>query len=251
LYDSTRIFSKEKSKIMKPKKLLLFFSAFAIISFQSCAPAYIPNRVNSPMFKNAGEITGEISVGQSGFDPQIAVAVTDHIAVMANGSFALPQSDNVDSLDFHRHSFFEGGLGYYKKLDDRRFFEIFGGFGKGTVDTYWENGAIISDVRVKSTYNRFFIQPTIGMSNRVVDLGFTNRFVLVQMNVDDQYLNNYVINNYDYFWEPAFTFRVGGPNVKFSTQVGFSIPVNQMSENSYEHRWFMASLGMQMRLNRK
>jgi len=233
---------------MKINNLLFPLMFGIIIAFQACSPAYIPNRVNSPMFKNAGEMTGEISVGQSGFDPQIALAVTDHIAVMANGSFALPNSDN-DSTSYNRHSFFEGGLGYYQQLDDKKFFEFFGGFGRGTVDSYWENGLFAG--RMKSNYNRFFIQPTIGLSNRIIDLGFTNRFALVQMNVDDKYLYDSVINNFDYFWEPAFTFRVGGPNLKFSTQVGFSIPVNQMAENSYEHRWFMASIGMQMRLNRK
>jgi hypothetical protein len=234
---------------MNLKQKLIFFCIGLVIVFQSCAPAYIPNRINTPMFKNAGEFTGEFSVGQSGFDPQIAAAVTDHLAVMANGSFALPNSNSADTISYNRHAFFEGGLGYYQKLDEKRFFEIFGGFGRGNVETYWENG--ILSAQVKSNYNRFFVQPTVGMSNQFVDLGFTNRFVLLQMNVENKYQDEYAVNNFDYFWEPAFTFRVGGKNVKFSTQIGFSIPINQLPTNTYDRKWFLASVGMQMRLNRK
>ncbi|MBS3807179.1 MAG: hypothetical protein KGY60_06710 [Bacteroidales bacterium] len=73
----------------------------------SCSPEYIPNMVNSPMFKEKGEIQGNLAAGVSGTDVQLAYALGEHVALMANGSFYDETSDTTD--DFHHHTLYELG----------------------------------------------------------------------------------------------------------------------------------------------
>jgi phosphoserine phosphatase len=61
----------------------------------SCATAYIPNTVNTPLLTNRKEFQAAIYAGTSGFDPQLTYAVSDHIGIMLNGSFANVTSDST------------------------------------------------------------------------------------------------------------------------------------------------------------
>jgi hypothetical protein len=76
-----------KDLTFNPIALLLY--AGAVVYLTSCAPAYVPNALNTPLFNNKGEIHIAANTGISGFDPQLAYAVTDNIGVMVNGSFRI------------------------------------------------------------------------------------------------------------------------------------------------------------------
>lgn len=41
---------------MRTGQLIYLISAFIILTFSSCAPAYVPNVVNAPLLSNKGEI---------------------------------------------------------------------------------------------------------------------------------------------------------------------------------------------------
>ena len=235
---------------MKNKILPLSFIISSLLYIQSCAPAYIPNRINAPLFTEAGEVSVDLSVGRSGLDPQFAMSVTENIGFMVNGSLSLPNNTDTTDLDFHRHGFIEAGAGYSKKIGTNQVFEIFGGFGRGFSESYWTND-LIGNVNMKSQYNRFFIQPSFGITQKNIDFAFSNRFVLVQMSINNQYSNNFTVNQFDYFWEPVVTFRAGGTYVKFIMQTGLSVPLIQIPENSYEYRKFIFSIGMRVRFGKK
>ncbi len=58
-----------------------------VLIFASCSPLYRPNTVNVPLFKEKNELSVNAGASSNGADVQAAFAATNHIAVMANGSF--------------------------------------------------------------------------------------------------------------------------------------------------------------------
>ena len=221
---------------------ILVFGLFFF--FTSCSPEYIPNMVNSPMFSNAGEFQATIATGNSDFDAQTAVAVTDHIGIMVNGSYGNDTNDSTD--DFHRHSFLEAGIGYYEKIGDKGRYEVYGGYGFGKVEGYFEN-ALFDEQITEARYNRFFIQPGIGVSTGIFDGSFSPRFVLVQM---DPKGANFPSTQYDAFFEPVITSKIGYKYVKFIVQFGVSIPIGDQAP-TYEHERFIFNFGLNFNLGRK
>lgn len=212
--------------------------------FTSCSPEYVPNMVNSPMFSNAGEFQATIATGNSNFDAHTAVAITDHIGIMVNGSYGNETNDSTK--DFHKHSFIEAGIGYYEKIGDKGRYEVFGGYGFGKVDGYFEN-ALFDEVITDARYNRFFIQPGIGISTGIFDGSFSPRFVLVQM---DPKGANFPSTQYDTFFEPVITSKIGYKYVKFIVQFGVSVPIGDQAP-TYDHERFIFNFGLNINLGRK
>ncbi len=231
---------------MKLKHLLFGFLGIIIIYIQSCAPAYIPTKVNSPLLTKAGEVSFDMAVGSNGLEPQLAISVVDHIAIMANGCFSL-SGINEDEENYHNHVFGEGGVGFYTVVDDNVVVELYGGLGYGKTNSLWHDRWPMSDsAQIKSTYYRYFIQPAVGLVNDYFDVGFTSRFSINQMNLDPNVIQTIEVNDVEYFWEPAFTIRTGG-KLKFAIQIGASIPLVQEPGSSRRNRMFFCSLGTHVR----
>jgi hypothetical protein len=228
-------------KVLFKSLLILGISCFI---FSSCSPEYIPNMVNSPMFSNAGEFQASIATGNSSFDAQTAVAITDHIGIMLNGSYGNETSDSSD--DFHKHTFIEVGAGYFEKIGEKGRCEIYGGYGFGEVEGYFES-ALFDDEITDARYNRFFIQPGIGLSTGIFDGSFSPRIVLVQM---DPRGSNFGAAEYNAFFEPVIISKIGYKYVKFIAQFGLSIPVGD-SQPTYEHQHFIFNVGLNFNIGRK
>lgn len=213
------------------------------IVFTSCSPEYIPNMVNSPMFTNAGEFQATIATGNSNFDAQTAVAITDHLGIMVNGSYGNETSDSSDN--FHKHTFIEAGFGYYEKIGETFRYEMYGGYGFGEVEGYFKNSFIdeISNAR----YNRFFIQPGIGISTGIYDGSFSPRFAIVQMNPKG---SNFQVGDYNVFFEPVITSKIGYKYVKFIAQFGISLPLGDQDLN-YDYQVFIFNFGLNFNIGRK
>jgi len=216
----------------------LFFSLLTIgvISLYSCAPSYVPNVINTPLLNNKNEIQASVYGGTSGFDPQLAYAITNNIGVMLNGSFE-NRSDTTN--DFHKHNFVELGVGYFNKFNNNGIFEFYGGYGFGKLQVKYEDGIFNSYSDVKT--NRIFFQPAIGLTAKSVDFSFSSRFVLVGFE------QNVLKYNRSYI-EPAFTIKAGFKYIRFVTQMGYSIPLN--SNNIVDSQPFMFSIGVQGNINR-
>lgn len=220
---------------------LVFATALGVMT--SCSPEYIPNMVNSPLFNNAGEFQATIATGNSSFDAQTAAAITDHFGIMVNGSYGNETDDSTDN--FHKHSFIEAGIGYYEKFGKKYRYELYAGYGIGKTQGYFHNGFIdeFTDVR----YNRYFIQPGIGISTGIFEGSFSPRFVLIQMDPERLYFNSTQLNT---FFEPVVTTKIGFKYVKFITQFGLSVPVGDKDLN-YDNQHFIFNFGLNFNIGRK
>jgi hypothetical protein len=218
---------------MKTKQLILLLYVSVILILNSCAPAYVPNVLNAPMLTNKGEVQAAIHAGTSGFDPQFAYAITNHVGVMLNSSFMNSTSDSSNS--YHKHQFVEFGAGYFTNFARRFKFETFGGAGFGKLQAEYDNASWISRSDVKLT--RFFIQPTLGITSKVVDFGISTRFVAVNMVQE-------TVNNAGFLLEPAVTLKLGWDHIKAVAQVGVSLPLNE-AHIEFNYQPFLISLGLQ------
>ena len=221
---------------MKTRRLILLFSVTAAFIINSCAPAYVPNVINAPMLTNKGEVQAAVHFGASGFNPQFSYALTNHLGIMLNASFLDMTSDTSSSTDFyHKHSFFEIGPGYYTNFGSRFKFGTFGGVGFGRIKAEYDNDLWVSRSDVKCT--RFFLQPTLGMTSKIFDLGISSRFVMVSFKQESE-------KNTGFMFEPAVTGRIGYEHIKAVVQVGVSVPINPDNIH-FVYQPGLVSLGIQ------
>jgi len=217
------------------KRIIVLSISFMLI-LSGCAPTYVPTTVNTPLLTYKGELQAAVYAGTSGFDPQVAYALTDNIGLMLNGSFKDTKSDS--SENFHKHNFIELGVGYYLRFVGKGRFGIYGGYGIGDLQARSSSSIFnnTSDVKL----NRIFIQPEIGLVTDLIDLSYAMRIVIVGVNQDPlKYTRS--------FLEPAVTIRIGYKHVKFMSQIGYSVPFN--ATNLIDHQPFMFSIGLHTRLN--
>jgi len=224
------------------KRFQKFFLLLPLGFLFSCSPEYIPNMANTPMFSNQGELQATIATGTSNFDAQAAYAVSDHIGVMVNGSYGNETSDTTD--EFHKHSFIEGGVGYYDKLGKNFRYEIYGGYGfgktEGEFDTEFDSR--ITDANMQ----RIFVQPGIGVATGVFDGSFSPRFALVKMDPGEETFEK---GGYNTFIEPIITTKIGYKWVKFVAQFGVSFPVGNNDIN-FDYQPVIINFGLNFNIGR-
>ncbi|SHN03316.1 hypothetical protein [Chitinophaga sp. CF418] len=236
---------------------LMMLACCGVVTFSACNQhIYVPNTVNEPLLKEKHEFKG--SVSPSNF--QAAFALTNNIAIMANGQYVydfLDASDNegsdviVDSDT--RGGVIEGAVGFFKPLDPKKrmVFDVYAGYGNGSFKTLadaYESSTdrVVNDYLLRTHFNKFFIQPGIGLSHPVIEAAFTSRISLLKFNslyagpkafeVDSQRRVNYMSigNKVLPLYEPAFTFRVGYKYVKFQMQLLFSLLINDEKYGGYD-----------------
>jgi hypothetical protein len=219
----------------------------ALLAASACAPVYIPNVRNSPMFTKDGEFQAAVQIG-NGIEAQSAMAVTEHFAVMANYLY-LDVSNTENDEGYHRHRFFEGGIGYFSNTDES-FFEVFAGYGRGKGATDEGFDFLGSDPLVATgRYERYFIQPALGLNKSTMDVSFAPRFSMVDFYEYATEVGRSTIHESPkFFFEPAVIGRANfaNNNMFFVFQGGISIG---LSENIYFGRrnlQFSAGLGLRL-----
>lgn len=190
-------------------KHFLFLILLSFVFIQ-CQPIYYPNTVNTPMLTGKGDVNIGGHYGTSGINLQGAVAISDHVGIMSNTSY-LGEGEDGESPFYT-----ELGVGHFKKVGGKGIFEIYAGGGLG------------------NEYNRLFMQPSIGLHTNALDLSFATRFIALDTPKND---GAYI--------EPALTLKLGAKNLKFMTQLGVSIPLDNASEESFPG---MLSFGLEYRL---
>lgn len=233
---------------MKTKIYTIIALLAVVVLINACAPAYIPNVINTPLLSNKNEFQGKLTVGTSGFDNQLSYAITDNIGVMLNGSY----NYRNDSDSYHKHYFVETGLGYYRKLQEAGRLEVFGGYGYGDVKTSENEWSYQNNISSNAYYQRFFIQPSLGAVTNVFEGSFSTRYSLVNMHfrtgdIDDMAMNNSYIS----FLEPAITVKLGYKYVKYVAQIGFSIPIYGNTDQMYSFQPFIFSMGINVKIGQK
>lgn len=233
------------------RSIRLLFMALPVLAFTSCSRnIYVPNRVNAPLLKEKNEFKANLSLSNW----QAAYAVSDNIAVMVNGqyvyrNFLYNSDDKSNDLFVDRYArggVIEGAVGYFKPLgpDHRAVFDVYAGYGNGgfkTLDREYRNApntATNQDYLLRTRFSKFFLQPSFGLSHKVVEAAFSSRFSVVKFydlemgskafagdttrRDDFRQLGNKAVP----FFEPAFTVRVGYRYVKWHAQLMFTVPIN-------------------------
>lgn len=209
------------------------FITGVLFNLQSCAPAYVPTMVNTPLFSEAGEFQAKVNYGTSGLDPQLAYSVSDHVGILANASFQEWTSPTTG--EYHRHSLAEFGGGYYGKMGSIGRFEGYAGYGFGKIKADYSND--LWDSRTNVYLHKVFLQPGIGITTDYVDAAFSPRIAWADMSQPDEHATRV-------FFEPVITFKMGYKVVKGVVQMGFSLPLGT-KELDFVYQPFMFSIGIQ------
>lgn len=227
------------------KKLLIL-----VLICSSCAPVYVPNVRNSPLFNKGGEFQAAVQVG-NGFDIQAAGSITNNIALIAN--YSLGEEVEVESASGSEQKlrkFYEAGAGYYNTRGFRAF-ELFAGYGRG------ETSGISSifqstPLAIYGKYERFFVQPAYGIRKEDFHLSFVPRLSYVKFT---SYYNDGVTYSQAedpvLFFEPAVVAKINfADNMAFFTaQAGIAAPVT--SDVNFDYRNFQTSIGLGFRLTKR
>lgn len=112
----------------------LFLISIILFLFSCKTPPYVPNVINTPLFQKQGQLNAAIHTSNSGTNPQLAYAVTDHFGLMLNGSFL----DEGFEPNYFKQSLVELGAGYFTTIDKSGKFEIFAGYGLGRIEGHHE-----------------------------------------------------------------------------------------------------------------
>lgn len=227
------------------KKLIVI-----LLIASSCAPVYVPNLRNAPMFKGAGEVQVSGSIGRS-YEAQAGVAVTNHIGVV--GGFSYTSNTTVDDTDdYLRHRFYEGGIGYFEN-SGKLSYEVYAGYGRGAGTAYdsYDFFDNTNEYRATGEYQRFYIQPGIGQNkHRIFNWAAVARLSLVDFTSfetsDGQPIHH---DNRDpiLFIEPGFIGKInfGESKIFMTFQAGFSF---SQRETYIDYEPFSLGLGLGLRL---
>lgn len=211
---------------------------FLIVIASSCSPVYVPNIRNAPMFRKGGEFQAALQVG-NGIDGQVAMSITKHFGIIGNYNNINRENDSL------RHELIEGGIGYFMNEEDM-FFEIFAGYGWGES---FSSGNIFNFENVTARYERYFIQPAIGINHDYIHFAFVPRISIVDFSEYTTGTLAVSINEKPKaFFEPAVVMKVNTESNRFyyTLQAGSSL---KLSDNIYfDRRRYQIATGFGIRL---
>jgi len=217
-------------------KIVLFLAILTAAFYQACAPAYVPNVVNSPMIHSGKSLNASVHGGTSGVDIQSAYSPLEHWGLMMNGSFMNEKNENSD--DYHQHIFVEAGSGYYLRLGKFGLIDAYGGTGIGRISSLQTSGILGSEAH--DMVARAFVQPSLSFVSNYFQTSFSFRTVMVYIWQDEAH-------DTGYFFEPTLTIKFGLPRVKLVAQAGLSLPVNK-NVVSFNYEPFLVSVGLQAQI---
>lgn len=221
----------------------LFLATIFVLFLNSCkTPSYVPNVINTPLFQKKGQFNAAIHTSNSGANPQLAYAVTDHFGLMLNGSFL----DKGFEPNYFKHSLVELGGGYFTSIDKAGKFEIYAGYGLGKVKGHDEfNSKLIGswNSEVDAKVVKYFIQPSLGYTSDHFEVCLTTR--MVHLRLRERLENKNLIAG---FFEPAVTLKAGGKKFKGVLQFGYSIDLLASADDFY-YKPFLFSLGAHYIIN--
>ncbi len=205
----------------------------------SCGPTlYVPNTVNAPLLAEKKDF--KAAIGTVGMAPeptvdlQGAYAFHDHFAAMGNLSFMSGENGRgkQTSASFRNsHNLVEGGVGTYASFwKNRRGVpigraEIFGGTGLGWAEDNNPDGRRNDDIneRYAGVYQRFFLQPAVGIRSKIIDISFATRFSRIHFSSYNHFQDGRLVENAKFGFptvEPVVTVSLGFKYIKYYMQVG-------------------------------
>lgn len=139
---------------------LFILEAFLLLLLTSCSSMYLPNVPATPMFTNTGQGFLSAHINPKGnMSANTGIAITDHFAIIADGSYMDYKSPNYDFNQF----LYEGGLGYFTQIGaaKRSILEFYIGYGIGSTKEIDKRASITGTDPVETKdmdFNKIFVQ---------------------------------------------------------------------------------------------
>ena len=261
---------------------ITFIAVLALSACNAPKYVYSPNIVNTPLFteKNQSKVGlsyvshGRESFSQNnfirrgraaGYDVQAAYAITNKW--LLHGSYAnrkenLSSDKNLTaryaSIDYDRN-YFDAGIGYFTDVtnDSTIYFQALAGYGFGKSEfTDFDNDPSAPINRFHSNnVSKYFLQGSFQFKIKNIQLQIPNRFTVVHFNniktnYTEQEQSQNILLGLDghsvLLYEPAFNFGFNLnklPALKFETQLGFSLQLNNNNQ-FYRRRTSFMSIGV-------
>jgi len=168
----------------------------------SCSPQpslYVSNGLQMPFLRDQGDIraslAGESAINSTGggantFNIQAAYALTSQFGFIGS----LLYSGTGGDTTYSKNLFGEIGFGYHEMFDAYGHFEIFGGFGYGSVNNVWSSSSakaeffgpppdsnVFSKYHQSAKYLRPFVQMDFGAEGTVAAIGIGLRIGFVNV----------------------------------------------------------------------
>jgi len=129
------------------------------------------------------------------------------------------------SSEFNKRYYYQGAIGYYKKLKNEHVLEVYGGVGAG-YGSYSQHDSFLD---TSGDYQVYFTQVNygkLGNESSPWDFGFGLKTGLFHSNLFMDYDGNAPTDDYykmvnDLILEPTVFTRVGDEHLKFGIKLGF------------------------------
>jgi len=228
-------------------KQILYLLTIALL-LTSCSSMYIPAVRSIPLLEKKGEFQAEGGISTNSVYANVSAAITNDIAVSANGNLSYRNFSDRYDLFTHKdaeeptgllepdlrgkfsHRYIEAGIG---KINIHPSFpmklELFGGAGMGIATDVVSNSRYDHDGNYKTNYYSIFAQGNLGLKKRIVEAGASVRLTYSIFNYTANLYNN--DEDDDFFKkrlsnvgiEPMLFGRVGGNNLKAVLRIGINL----------------------------
>lgn len=224
-----------------------------LIGLSSCG-IYRQNVVNAPLMQQKGQIQLSGHISFNGWEGQVAYAVTNKIAVLANYGDMGIKKEQYSSTNYsvQKHHFKEMGAGLYKKTAAGRMRELFVFAGKGRTSHFVMGGnatGAISATNQEADYSRFAVQADVGRKGKSLEYVLSPRLLAVHYyHIIDNARSDYKeLSSFHIYAEGAVTLRYR--ILKFlmlSGQVCATLPLTHAGGYNYYYEFspFNSSIGL-------
>lgn len=223
----------------------VLFVALVVFGLAACSPSYYPPKINAPLLREEGEVKLNAALNINSINLQGSTAITDKFAIAGSiNGFRVGSSEITTSGRTTRDggsSGFQVDImsGYYVPFGNSGVIEIYAGYGAGVTNSDEVNGLL----------HRLMIQPSIGVAGKRGEFAFSCRISRVMIPSSSISSDDPNESFYDTFLEPGLSFRLGSEELKFTTQVGVSLPIVNIPDdpdgNYIEWNPLILNLGLQ------
>jgi len=228
------------------KKLPLFIVLTLLMS-SSCTTVYIPNSIHTPMHEEKGDFSSSLSFGVNAVDGNVSYSPVQNFAVTLSGSSFLGIRKSETGVRNYWRYKFDLSPGYYRKIDERTFFELNVGYGRAmfkTRDNILEEGYSVLLGDVRGEYQRFFLQSAIGYKSKDVFFVYAVRLSeLGFRRVEDDFGQN-LFNRSMTFFDQSLKLGAGGNGITVFAECGLSIMLTKTTPEHFSQFPFIMQLGV-------
>lgn len=228
----------------------IYFIVFACLGILNSCDLYRQNVVNTPFFEEKGQVQAGGHIGFAGYDGQVAVSVSNKLAVLGNYSTSNFVT-NYASSNFSKlnHQFYEFGFGHFRKTSNDLIHEYFLLVGQGSTNM---QTTTTNSLWIRSAdYTRITLQADFGKVANKIEYGLTSRLFLIDYHaIVDTQNDSYKTTPHTFLMSDlSFSFRYSPIKyVKIASQVSLTLPVTGIKYAYYQPSPFNASLGVVLNL---